>query len=68
MHKPVMLLGAAAMLALGLATPAAAVTKADCEIRYSVCAQSCDREVPSLQQKCRQVCRSNKYRCLKNAS
>jgi hypothetical protein len=39
MHKPVMLLGAAAMLALGLATPAAAVTKADCEIRYSVCAQ-----------------------------
>ena len=68
MHRLVMLLGAAGMLVSGLASPAGAASKADCEIRYAVCAQSCDREVPSLQQKCRQVCRSNKYRCLKNAS
>jgi hypothetical protein len=38
-------------------SPAAAVSRADCEIRFSVCVQSCDREVPLLQQKCRQVCR-----------
>ena len=59
---------AGAHLASGALSPAAAVSKADCEIRFSVCVQSCDREVPSLQQKCRQVCRSNKYRCLKNAN
>jgi hypothetical protein len=58
---------AGAFLTLG-GSPAAAVSKAYCEIRHAVCVQSCDREVPSLQQKCRQVCRSNKYRCLKNAN